>query len=73
MLPPFHSFYAVIHVPVRLSYKPNASGQLIAQLLSYPAGRLWERFVPRWTVLGRQLNPGEFTIKVCALFQCALQ
>ncbi|KAI0029695.1 OPT oligopeptide transporter protein-domain-containing protein [Vararia minispora EC-137] len=37
---------------------------LVAQLLSFPMGRLWARFVPRVTVFGLSLNPGSvFTIK----------
>ncbi|EIW86062.1 oligopeptide transporter [Coniophora puteana RWD-64-598 SS2] len=36
---------------------------IVAQLLSFPLGRLWARYVPRWRVLGVALNPGPFTIK----------
>ena len=37
--------------------------QLVAQLVSYPIGRLWAHFVPNVKVLGVSLNPGPFTIK----------
>lgn len=37
--------------------------QLVAQLVSYPMGRLWARFIPTVKVLGVSLNPGPFTIK----------
>lgn len=37
--------------------------QLIPQLLSFPLGRLWEAFVPQWSILGTPLNPGPFTVK----------
>ncbi|TFK45541.1 small oligopeptide transporter [Heliocybe sulcata] len=36
---------------------------LVAQLLSFPLGRFWARFMPRVTVFGVQLNPGPFTVK----------
>ncbi|KAF8839866.1 small oligopeptide transporter [Paxillus ammoniavirescens] len=36
---------------------------LVAQLLSYPLGRLWTAIVPRKTLFGISLNPGPFTIK----------
>ncbi|KIJ17039.1 PF03169 OPT oligopeptide transporter protein [Paxillus involutus ATCC 200175] len=36
---------------------------LVAQLLSYPLGRLWAAIVPRKTLFGISLNPGPFTIK----------
>jgi OPT family oligopeptide transporter len=36
---------------------------LVAQLLSYPMGRAWARFMPNVTVFGVEINPGPFTIK----------
>lgn len=43
---------------------PSTSvGQLVAQLLSYPVGRLWARYMPRKTIFGIQLNPGPFNVK----------
>jgi hypothetical protein len=36
---------------------------LVAQLLSFPVGRLWARFMPRVKILGVSLNPGPFTVK----------
>ena len=36
---------------------------LVAQLLSFPIGRLWAAYVPRKRVFGVSLNPGPFTIK----------
>jgi hypothetical protein len=41
----------------------NAGYKLVAQLVSYPMGRLWARFMPRVKILGVSLNPGPFTIK----------
>jgi hypothetical protein len=36
---------------------------IVAQLLSFPLGRLWAAYLPRIKVLGISLNPGPFTIK----------
>ncbi|KAF7355477.1 OPT oligopeptide transporter [Mycena sanguinolenta] len=36
---------------------------IIAQLVSFPLGRLWARLVPNVKILGVDLNPGPFTIK----------
>ncbi|KAJ3530568.1 hypothetical protein NM688_g7690 [Phlebia brevispora] len=36
---------------------------IVAQLLSFPVGRLWAHFVPRVKVFGISLNPGPFTVK----------
>lgn len=36
---------------------------IVAQLLSFPIGRLWAAYVPRKRILGISLNPGPFTIK----------
>ncbi|KAE9392531.1 OPT oligopeptide transporter [Gymnopus androsaceus JB14] len=36
---------------------------LVAQLLAFPVGRAWARFVPKVKVFGIELNPGPFTIK----------
>ncbi|KAI6165122.1 OPT oligopeptide transporter protein-domain-containing protein [Pisolithus thermaeus] len=35
----------------------------VGQLLSFPMGRAWAKFVPKWRIFGYQLNPGPFTIK----------
>lgn len=35
----------------------------VAQLLSFPVGLLWAKFVPQWKILGISLNPGPFNIK----------
>ena len=37
--------------------------QIVAQLLSFPLGRLWARFMPRVKLFGVSLNPGPFTVK----------
>ncbi|PAV19757.1 OPT oligopeptide transporter [Pyrrhoderma noxium] len=43
---------------------PSVSiGNLVAQLLSFPVGRLWARIIPNVTVFGLELNPGPFTVK----------
>ena len=39
------------------------SPQLVAQLLTFPLGRLVARFLPRVRICGQSLNPGPFTIK----------
>ncbi|KDR73127.1 hypothetical protein GALMADRAFT_100686 [Galerina marginata CBS 339.88] len=38
-------------------------GGLVAQLLVFPVGRAWVRLCPHWSILGKELNPGPFTIK----------
>ncbi|KAH8078033.1 OPT oligopeptide transporter [Cristinia sonorae] len=38
-------------------------GGVVAQLLSFPIGRLWQRFVPNVKIFGQELNPGPFSIK----------
>ncbi|KAI5994878.1 OPT oligopeptide transporter protein-domain-containing protein [Pisolithus marmoratus] len=35
----------------------------VGQLLSFPMGRAWAKFMPNWRIFGYQLNPGPFTIK----------
>src|SRR5277367_712180 len=44
---------------------------IVAQLLSYPVGKAWEKFMPKWElrVFGRtiHLNPAPFNIKEHAL------
>lgn len=37
--------------------------QIVAQLTTFPLGRLWAKFMPQWKVFGVPLNPGPFTIK----------
>lgn len=36
---------------------------IVAQLLSFPVGRFWARFVPNVKIFGHELNPGRFTVK----------
>jgi OPT family oligopeptide transporter len=36
---------------------------LVAQLVSFPMGRAWARFMPRVKIFGVSLNPGPFTVK----------
>ncbi|CAL1707442.1 unnamed protein product [Somion occarium] len=38
-------------------------GPIVAQLISFPVGRLWARIVPQKKLFGVALNPGPFTIK----------
>lgn len=42
-------------------------GYVVAQLLVFPVGKLWEKVLPRWRVpLGKwsfDINPGKFSIK----------
>ncbi|KAF9462505.1 small oligopeptide transporter [Collybia nuda] len=44
-------------------YPSVAIGGLVAQLLVFPLGRAWARFVPCIKVLGVEVNPGPFSIK----------
>ena len=37
--------------------------QIIPQLLIFPIGKAWVRYVPNATFFGTELNPGPFTIK----------
>ena len=46
--------------------KPNCYdiiSQIVAQLVSFPMGRAWARWMPNVCILGVSLNPGLFTIK----------
>ncbi|KAH7922257.1 OPT oligopeptide transporter [Leucogyrophana mollusca] len=36
---------------------------IVAQLLSFPMGRAWARFLPNVQIFGVSINPGPFTIK----------
>ncbi|KIY53558.1 small oligopeptide transporter [Fistulina hepatica ATCC 64428] len=36
---------------------------IVAQLLAFPIGRAWARYVPNATIFGVHLNPGPFSIK----------
>lgn len=36
---------------------------IVAQLLAFPIGRAWARFVPNISIFGLELNPGPFSIK----------
>ncbi|KAF8553156.1 small oligopeptide transporter [Imleria badia] len=36
---------------------------IVAQLISYPLGRLWAAYMPRKRIFGISLNPGPFSIK----------
>ncbi|KAF8262026.1 OPT oligopeptide transporter protein-domain-containing protein [Lactarius quietus] len=38
-------------------------GPLTPLLVSFPIGKVWERYVPNVTLFGMELNPGPFTIK----------
>ncbi|OBZ77977.1 Sexual differentiation process protein isp4 [Grifola frondosa] len=38
-------------------------GGIVAQLMTFPLGRAWARFMPRVKIFGVSLNPGVFTIK----------
>lgn len=53
-----------LHLRERLSFDHNLRVlQIVAQLLSFPIGRAWARYVPRVVIFGIPLNPGPFTIK----------
>ncbi|EIW77497.1 OPT oligopeptide transporter [Coniophora puteana RWD-64-598 SS2] len=40
----------------------NITG-IVAQLLSFPMGKLWARIVPNVKIFGLSINPGPFTVK----------
>ena len=48
-------------------WAPSVNGspvtQIVAQLLSFPLGRLWAWLMPRVKIFGVALNPGPFTVK----------
>ncbi|KAI0759419.1 small oligopeptide transporter [Trametes elegans] len=44
-------------------YPSIVVGGIVAQLVSFPLGRAWARFVPAVKIFGVSLNPGIFTIK----------
>ncbi|EIN04185.1 OPT oligopeptide transporter [Punctularia strigosozonata HHB-11173 SS5] len=44
-------------------YPSVSVGGLVAQLLSFPVGRAWAKFLPNVKIFGISLNPGPFTVK----------
>ncbi|KAI0779970.1 OPT oligopeptide transporter [Fomes fomentarius] len=38
-------------------------GGIVAQLISFPIGRAWAKFVPNYKIFGIPLNPGPFNVK----------
>ncbi|CAK5270437.1 unnamed protein product, partial [Mycena citricolor] len=44
-------------------YPSVTVSSMVAQLLTFPLGRLWARLVPNFRIFGVELNPGPFTIK----------
>ncbi|KAF8141025.1 small oligopeptide transporter [Mycena galopus ATCC 62051] len=36
---------------------------LVVQLLTFPVGYAWAAHIPRWRIMGVNLNPGPFTVK----------
>jgi OPT family small oligopeptide transporter len=44
-------------------YPSVSIGSLVAQLLVFPFGRIWARYLPDVKVLGIEINPGPFSIK----------
>ncbi|KAK7685221.1 hypothetical protein QCA50_011584 [Cerrena zonata] len=46
-----------------LRYPSIQMTSIVAQLMSYPVGRFWARYFPRFSLFGLHLNPGPFTIK----------
>ena len=45
------------------SLKSTLGYQIVAQLLAFPIGRAWAKFVPNVRIFGMELNPGPFSIK----------
>lgn len=46
-----------------LRYPSILVGPLVAQLIAFPLGRFWAKFVPQVRILGLSTNPGPFNIK----------
>ncbi|KAJ8475318.1 hypothetical protein ONZ45_g6159 [Pleurotus djamor] len=44
-------------------YPSVTVGGIVAQLLSFPIGRAWARFMPNIKIFGASVNPGPFSIK----------
>lgn len=44
-------------------YPSVTIGNLVAQLLSFPFGRLWAKFMPNVSIFGLAVNPGPYTVK----------
>nr|GAT55049.1 OPT oligopeptide transporter [Mycena chlorophos] len=44
-------------------YPAVTVSSIVAQLLTFPLGRAWARFLPNVSIFGLALNPGPFTIK----------
>lgn len=58
----FHRlYYAWVHADGNSLWA--RSFQIVAQLLSFPIGRLWARFLPNVKLFGVSLNPGPFNVK----------
>lgn len=58
----------LLGMPLELTTQPSLTmGYVVAQLLVFPIGKGWARFLPDWRIgFGRfsfRLNPGPFTIK----------
>ncbi|EMD32415.1 hypothetical protein CERSUDRAFT_68734 [Gelatoporia subvermispora B] len=56
LLPGINQFYF-------FRYPSLLVGSIVPQLMTFPLGRAWARWVPSVRVLGVSLNPGPFTIK----------
>ncbi|KAH7906357.1 OPT oligopeptide transporter protein-domain-containing protein [Hygrophoropsis aurantiaca] len=46
-----------------LRYPAPVMSATVGQLISFPLGRAWARFIPEWTIFGASINTGPFTIK----------
>lgn len=46
-----------------MRYPSISIGGLVGQLLAFPCGVAWAKVVPKWKVLGIELNPGPFNMK----------
>ncbi|KAI0822100.1 small oligopeptide transporter [Trametes gibbosa] len=44
-------------------YPSVTVGGIVAQLLAFPIGRAWARFMPNVRIFGLQVNPGPFNVK----------
>ncbi|KAI6102356.1 origin recognition complex subunit 5 C-terminus-domain-containing protein [Pisolithus thermaeus] len=58
-------------------YPSVAISSFVPQLLSFPMGKLWARYIPRKRIFGVSLNPGPFSMKehvlITVFFGCTDQ
>ncbi|KAF8184638.1 small oligopeptide transporter [Mycena galopus ATCC 62051] len=56
IVPGFNQFFSLRLPSIGIS-------GLVVQLLTFPVGHAWAAYIPRWRIMGVNLNPGPFTVK----------